>query len=179
MPVSPTITTRPFIRLISAAWLGGAEDLVEAVTITASAPWPPVKPRSGVVEPVADRDIGAQLQRQRGARRVGVEAEHAAAIGLEQLHGKLADQPEPHDDDALAERRVGDAHALQRDRAERDEARLLVVDAGGDADQTGSSGTALYSAWLATAGAGAGDAVADRVAAGVAARLDHRRRRGE
>ena len=83
-------------------------------------------------ETVGDRDIRAKFKRQRRARGVRIEPEDAAAIGLQQLDSEQADEPEAHHDNSLAERRNGETDALQRDRAERDEARVLVIDIGGD-----------------------------------------------
>src|SRR6185437_8061199 len=63
-----------------------------------------------------------------------VDAEDAAASGFEQLHGELAYQAETDHHTRLAEPYVGNAHALQRDRADGDKRRVLEVDRIGHAD---------------------------------------------
>ena len=50
---------------------------------------------------------------------VDIGADHAAAIGREQLRGDLAEDAEADHHDGLAERRLGAPHALHGDRAER------------------------------------------------------------
>ena len=64
---------------------------------------------------------------------IDVDAENAAAMGAQQLHGQQADQAEPADDDALAERRLREPHALQRDRGDHREGGLVVADTFGHA----------------------------------------------
>ena len=121
---------------------------------------------------LADRDIGAELTGELRSPVVRIEAEHAAAVGLEQLHGEQADEPEPHHDEPLAQRRRRDPHPLQGDRAERDEARVLVVDAGRDRHRQVLRDR-VDLRMVGEPGAGAGDAVADRDAGHPAADLDH------
>ena len=160
---------RPFMRLISAAWLIGSLDFDEAVTMTRVGADAAGAGERHFRQRLADGDVGAELLGERGARGVGVEADHAAAVGLEDLHGQQADQAEAHHDDGLAERRRRLPHALQRDGAERDEARVLVVDAGGHAHaEVLRHGVDL--GVIGEPGAGAGDAVAEREAGDVAAR---------
>ena len=68
---------------------------------------------------------------RRHAALVRVDADHAAAVGLEELHGELAEDAQPHDDDRLAQRGRGASHALQRDRAQRHRRGVLDGDALG------------------------------------------------
>ena len=48
------------------------------------------------------------------------------------MDGEQADESKAHHDDSFAERRNGETDALHRDRAERDEARVLVIDVSRD-----------------------------------------------
>ena len=57
----------------------------------------------------------------------------AAAVRAQELHRQHAEQTEPDHGDALAEGRLEQADAVQRDGAEHGEARRLVVDAVGNA----------------------------------------------
>ncbi len=59
--------------------------------------------------------------------------EHAAAVGAQQLHRHQADQPEPGHHDRLAERRLRQPDALQRDGAEHREGGRFVGHAVRDA----------------------------------------------
>jgi hypothetical protein len=77
--------------------------------------------------------VGAEAARQREPVRVHVHAEHAAAVGAQDLHGDEADEAEARDHHRLAERRLREADALQRDRAEHREGRARVVHAVRDA----------------------------------------------
>jgi transposase-like protein len=52
-----------------------------------------------------------------------------------ELQRQLADEPEPEDHNAFAREDARPPHTLQRDDAQLDEARLLVLDAVGDGDE--------------------------------------------
>ena len=95
---------------------------------------------------------------RRAARRL--DAEHAAAGRAQQLDGDQPEQAEADDDHALAERRLGAAHALQRDRAERGERGVAQRHAlGHGRDEVARHRDDL--GVVGAPGAGAGDALAD------------------
>ena len=122
---------RPFMRDISAAVLTGSLDFEEAVTITASAPKPPVRLATIAASESLIATSAPSVFASAARCAIGIEADDDAAVGFQDLDSQQADQSETHDDDGFAERRRGLPHALQRDRPERDEARILVVDASG------------------------------------------------
>ena len=64
---------------------------------------------------------------------VHVDAQHAAAVRPQDLHGDEADEAEPRHHHRLAERGLDQADALQRDGAQHGEGGALVVHAVGDA----------------------------------------------
>ena len=78
-------------------------------------------------------DFGARAPGQLEPRGIRIDAEHPAPVGPEQPHGQLTDQTEAGDDDRLAHGRLQEANALQRDRADHRERRLLVADVVRDA----------------------------------------------
>src|SRR5207247_8995456 len=65
------------------------------------------------------------LGRERGPCRQGVEAEHTAPGGLQELDRKLADQAEADDGDALSQAAPSEPYRMQRNGADRCEGRLL------------------------------------------------------
>ncbi len=135
-------------------------------------PSPRVKRSAAASRSAETAACAPSLERELGARRVRVEAEHAAAVGAQQLHRELPDQAEAEHRDALAERRRRLAHALQRDRADRGEARRLHRDAvGNPRDQVARH--VVVVGVVRVAGAGAGDAIADAVLGDLLAHLDH------
>src|SRR5205085_9127722 len=77
--------------------------------------------------------IRAEPFRQLDLRGVEVNAEDAAAVSLQELRGELAEESEADDDDRLAQRRLGEPHALERDGPERCEGSALEVNAVGQA----------------------------------------------
>ena len=123
-------------------------------------------------ETVGDRDIRAEFKRQRHARGVRIESEHAAAVGLQQLDGEQADESKAHHDDSLAERRNRETDALHRDRAERDEARVLVIDISGDRNRQVFRDCVDFRV-IRKSSAGAGEPIADRDATDATADLQN------
>ena len=116
------MTTRPFFRH---AWNASRRTSlldVAAVTTTASAPKPSVSAH-GSPDEVGSRELHAVghavANGGRDSRRVDVRADHATPRGGEQLRGELAEDAEPDDAHGLAERWLGTADTLERDRAER------------------------------------------------------------
>ncbi len=79
-----------------------------------------------------DAVVRAELARERDLRVIEIDAENAAAGRLEDLHRQLAEQPQPDDGHRVAEPDLRRPHALQRDRAQRDEGRLVEAHALGD-----------------------------------------------
>ena len=90
-----------------------------------------------------------------------VDAEDPAAGRLEQLHRQLADQAEADHDARLAQPHVGDAHALQRNRADRDERGVVQADRVWHAHRQ-VSGHRDNLGVVRLASAGAGDPIAAR-----------------
>ena len=85
---------------------------------------------------------------ERAALGDRLDADDLAARGAEELDGDQPEQAEADDDHALAELRLGAAHALHRDRAQRGEGGVARVDPGGTG-ATRLAGTETISAWLA------------------------------
>ncbi len=145
------------------------------MTITASAPKPPVSACARAAKsPLASSAPCATASATR--RRVEVRREDAAACGAQQLHGELAEDPEPDHADRVAERRGGAAHALQRDRAERHGRRGVELDAVGHADREVDRNVDQLGV-IGDARARAGDAVADREPVDFRSRSDDDARR--
>ncbi len=95
------------------------------------------------------------------ALRIEIEAEHPAAVGLQQLHRDLADQAETDHGDDVAELRRRAAHALQRDRADRRRRGRAQRHAGRNAaDQVALHDDPV--GVIGLAGARAGDQIAGR-----------------
>ena len=69
---------------------------------------------------------GASSQFSPGGIRI--DAQHPAPVGPEQPHGQLTDQAEAGHHDRLAHGWLQETNALQRDRANHGERRLLVAD---------------------------------------------------
>ena len=108
----------------------------------------PRRDRGGRLDPVRARSSAPSSAASARRSLDRLDSRHAAAGRAQRLHGDQAEQAEPDDDDALAERRLGAAHALDGDRADRGEGRV----ARGDASGTGATrlaGTDTTSAWFA------------------------------
>ena len=72
------------------------------------------------------------MARQREPVVLPVDADHAAAVGAQQLHGQQADQAQSVHDHRFAQRRLGEADALQADGRHRRERRGLEAHPVGD-----------------------------------------------
>ena len=116
--------------------------------------------------------VGAEIARERDALAVGVKADDLASVGLQNLNCQQANQAKSHHNDAFAERGRRQSHALQRDGAQRDEARVLVVDFARDRNGEVARHGVEFRV-VRDAGAGAGDAVADGQSHGVPTHGEH------
>ena len=97
---------------------------------------------------------------ERAALLDRLDAGHAAARRAQGLDGDQAEQAEPDDDDAIAERRLCAAHALERDRPDRGEGRVAHRDRLGDGDDE-VRGHGDDVGVVCTPRSGAGDPLAD------------------
>ena len=129
---------------------------------TASAPCPRETARtisSGVVDAAQRTRDGASRDGPIHLSALDVDPDDVAPMRREQLYRDLADEPESDDDDDVPELRPYQANALQRDRANRHERRLLVAhlvrDMNGEV-----LGDRVHLGVVRVTGTGAGDAVA-------------------
>ena len=95
--------------------------------MTASAPTPSVSCRTAATgSVVAVQGPDAFSFRQLEFDGVEVDPDHPAPMGLQQLGGKQADQPQSDHHNGFTESRRRKADALQRDGADHGEGRLVV-----------------------------------------------------
>ena len=151
-PTSPTGTTRPLRRSMRTASLTRSPPFAEARDddgVGAGA----VRSRPATASPASsglERELGAELARRaRGAAPAGSTPTTRQPAARSTWTVISPSRPEPDDDDALAERRLGAAHALERDRPERGERRVAQRDALGHRARRGSAGRTTTSAWFA------------------------------
>ena len=88
------------------------------------------------------------------------------------MDGEQADESKAHHDDSLAERWNGETDTLHRDRAERDEARILVVDISRDRNRQVLRDRVDFRV-IRQSGAGAGEPIADSDATDAATDLQN------
>jgi hypothetical protein len=131
-PTTPTSTMRPRTRVTSAANSMGSLLCAAAVITTASTPCGPAKSRTSLARRAEAHRVGAEGLRELQLGRVDVGAEHPAALGLQQRHADLPDEPEADDQHPLAEGGPREAHALQADGRHRGVRGLLEGDVVGD-----------------------------------------------
>ena len=161
----------PLRRTMRTAWLTRSPPLAEAVITTASAPAPPVQAEIASSASLGAQDaLGAELVGQCAALLERLDSGHACAGRPQRLHRDQSEQSEPDDHDAVAERRIRAADALDGDRSDRRERGVAQRDALGHGhDEVRRDRHDL--GVVRAARACAGDALAD-VDAGVAARVE-------
>lgn len=79
-----------------------------------------------ILAPLECHDVGAKLARKLGLGGIRIDAQHAAAIGTQQLHGEKSQKTQTGDDEALAQSGSRQAYALQSDCAEHRKRRFVV-----------------------------------------------------
>ena len=172
---SPTSTTRPLRRQASKALLSSPASPPAAVTITASAPRPPVrsrtpatKSRSLTVKPASSPRACARATRSWRTSTPITTAPAAFSICT------VIWPSRPRPSTATRSPRPGSAaaHALQRDRPERAERRLLEGNAVRD-ERHQVARHHVDARVVGVAGACAGDAIALPDVGDVLAHLDH------
>ena len=133
--MSPTGTTRPLRRSMRTASLMSSSPFADAVSTTASAPAPSVQAATAsLASPGASASSAPSSEAELASVVDGLDPRHAATGGAQSLQGDQAEQPEPDDDDAIAEGRLDPPHPLERDRADRGEGRVSHRYALGDGD---------------------------------------------
>ena len=109
-----------------------ASERVAAVSKVRSTPWPARGVAHERLEAVHVAGASIQAERQGAGNplRVQIEPDHPAPVRPQQLHRDLANQSEPDDRHALAERRRGAADPLERDGPDRGERRRPGLHSG-------------------------------------------------
>ena len=143
------------------AWLARSPPFAEAVTTTASAPAPSVQARTA--SPASSGLSASSAPSSRASSRrfsEGLDSGDAAAGRPKRLDRDQPEQAQPDDDHAIAERRLGTTHSLERDGPDRRERRVAHRDSFGDGhDEVRRNGHDL--GVVRAARARAGDTLAD------------------